>query len=55
MGWLLLTLPSLTSQGSVVAQHTSVVQLTALLALAGALVSLVLHRHTPVAPARRNL
>jgi hypothetical protein len=55
MGWLLLTLPSLTSQGSVVAQHTSVVQLTALLALAGALVSLVLHRHTPVAPSRRNL
>ena len=54
LGWLVVALARTSPAGSLLAQHTAAVQLTALVALATALVPLVVHRHSPVAPPRRN-
>lgn len=54
VAWLAATLWASTPQSSLVAQHPGAVQAVALVALAAAAVPLVLHRHAPVAPPRRN-
>jgi hypothetical protein len=54
VGWLAATLWASSPQSSLVAQHPGLVQAAALVALAAAAVPLVLHRHAPVAPPRRN-
>ena len=54
LAWLLATVAASSPRGSLVAQHPAAVQLVAVAALAAAAVSLVLHRHSPVAPPRRN-
>jgi hypothetical protein len=53
LGWLALSI-STPTQGSLLAQHTAAVQLGAVAAGLVAVVSLVVHRHAPVAPPRRN-
>ncbi|GAA1929947.1 hypothetical protein [Nocardioides marmoribigeumensis] len=52
--WLVATLWASSPEDAFVAQHTGLVQLVALVALAAAAVPLTLHRHAPVAPPRRN-
>lgn len=52
--WMAATLWSFSSQGTLLSVHTEAVQLGAAAALAAATVSLVLHRHSPVATSRRN-
>jgi len=54
LSWLAATLWASSPQTSLVAQHPGAVQAAALVALAAAAVPLVLHRHAPVAPPRRN-
>ncbi len=54
VAWMVATSWASSPHGSLVAQHTGLVQLVALVALAAAAVPLVLHRHAPVAPPRRN-
>lgn len=53
VAWLAVALAPAPEAASLLARHTAEVQLGALVALAAAVVPLVLHRHTPVAPPRR--
>jgi hypothetical protein len=52
-GWVMATVWRYSTGGSLVARHPELVQLLSVAALAAAVVSLIVHRHEPVAP-RRN-
>ena len=52
--WLAATLWADSPETPLVARHTGAVQAVALVALVAAAIPLVLHRHAPVAPPRRN-
>jgi hypothetical protein len=54
VAWVAASLWTYSSQGTLLSRHAELVQLGAAVALAAAIVSLVLHRHAPVATFRRN-